>query len=251
MRLVNVRAVVTSGASGLGLATASHLAQEGAKVTVLDINGERGTSVAKAIGSEFVQCDVTNEYAVEDALDESVARMGGINTVVNCARIATVERTLTPTGAHGLDSWKNTIDLNLTGTFNVARLAAEHMATNPPGKAGGRGVIINTTSIAAFDGQKGQTAYAASKGGVAAMTLPMARDLAKTGIRVMAIAPGIFLTPKLGALDQEMVEDLVKNVTFPKRVGDPSEFAKTVAFIINNGYLNGSVIRLDAGLRMP
>jgi NAD(P)-dependent dehydrogenase (short-subunit alcohol dehydrogenase family) len=250
MRIEDTAAIITGGASGLGEATARHFRAAGAQVTLLDRDAERGQAVAAEIGAGFAETDVTSEASVAAAIAKAKATMGRITAAVNCAGIATGAKTLGREGPHPLDAFRRTIDINLLGTFNVARLAAAEMAGNAPDAEGARGVIVNTASIAAFDGQKGQTAYAASKGGIVGLTLPMARDLAREGIRVMAIAPGIFATPMLRGLPQEVQESLAAEVTFPKRLGDPEEYARLAAFIVGCGYLNGEVIRLDGALRM-
>ncbi|WP_171122292.1 MULTISPECIES: 3-hydroxyacyl-CoA dehydrogenase [unclassified Ruegeria] len=250
MQLPSTGAIVTGGASGLGEATARYFAENGAQVTILDRDTERGNEVAAEIGGHFVETDVTDEASVAAAIDYAVDKMGRITAVVNCAGIAVGIKTVGKEGPHPLDPFQRTIDINLVGTFNVSRLAAEQMAKNAPESDGARGVIINTASIAAFDGQKGQTAYAASKGGIVGMTLPMARDLASSGIRVMAIAPGIFMTPMLAGLPEEVQQQLAADVPNPARLGDPREFGRLAGFIVEMGYLNGEVIRIDGALRM-
>ncbi len=250
MRLQDTAAIITGGASGLGEATARAFRAAGAQVTIFDRDVERGTAVAQEIGATFAETDVTSEESVQAAIATAVAAMGKISAAVNCAGIATGEKTLGRDGPHDLGGFSRTININLIGSFNVARLAAAEMAKNDPEGDGARGVIINTASIAAFDGQKGQAAYAASKGGIVGMTLPMARDLSKNGIRVMAIAPGIFLTPMLQGLPQEVQDTLAQDVTCPQRLGDPAEYAKLAGFIVECGYLNGEVIRIDGALRM-
>lgn len=250
MKLATTAAVITGGASGLGEATARHFAQAGAQVTILDRDADRGAKVAAEIGGYFAETDVTDEASVAAAIALAVKNMGSITACVNCAGIAIGMKTLGREGPHPLDAFKRTIDINLIGSFNVSRLAAVEIAKNDPEPDGARGVIINTASIAAFDGQKGQAAYAASKGGIAGMTLPMARDLASLGIRVMAIAPGIFMTPMLAGLPQEVQEQLATDVPNPARLGDPSEYGRLAGFIVEMGYLNGEVIRLDGALRM-
>lgn len=242
MDIASVKAVVTGGASGLGAATARHLRACGASVTILD-RDEAGAPLARQIGASFARVDVTDEGSVAAALDTAAEAMAGLNAAVNCAGIATAEKTLGRDGPHSLESFRKTLDVNLTGTFNVARLAAARMESG--------GAIVNTASIAAFDGQKGQAAYAASKAGIAGLSLPMARDLARAGIRVMAIAPGIFRTPMLEGLGEEVMAELARDVVHPPRLGDPAEYAALVRFILECEYLNGSVIRLDGGLRMP
>jgi len=250
MKLDSTAAIVTGGASGLGEATARYFASQGAQVTLLDRDAARGESVAKEIGGHFVMTDVTDEASVQKAVDQAQEKMGWITAAVNCAGIALGIKTTGRDGPHPLDAFQRTVDINLVGSFNVARLAAVAMAKNTPEDDGARGVIINTASIAAFDGQKGQAAYAASKGGIVGMTLPMARDLAKDGIRVMTIAPGIFKTPMLAGLPEEVQADLAKDVPNPPRLGDPSEYGRLAGFIVEMGYLNGEVIRLDGALRM-
>jgi len=238
MQLADVAAVVTGGASGLGAATAEAFVEAGAHVTIFD-RDPAGADFARTIGAGFAQVDVTDEASVMAGFDQA----GPVNAAVNCAGIATAEKTLGRDGPHTLESFQRTVDINLIGTFNVARLAAARMT--------GGGVIINTASVAAFDGQKGQTAYAASKAGIAGLSLPMARDLARNGVRVMAIAPGIFRTPMLESLGQEVMDGLAQDVVFPARLGDPAEFAALARFIVECDYLNGTTIRLDGALRMP
>ncbi|WP_397543962.1 SDR family NAD(P)-dependent oxidoreductase [Roseovarius salis] len=250
MRIQDTAAIVTGGASGLGEATARHLRAQGARVTILDRDATRGKAVADEIGAAFAETDVTDETSVRSAIDTATAAMDGLSCAVNCAGIATGEKTLGRDGPHALDSFRRTVDINLVGSFNVARLAAAEIAKREPSADGLRGVIVNTASIAAFDGQKGQAAYAASKGGIVGLSLPMARDLARQGIRVMAIAPGTFLTPMLQGLPDDVTDALAQDVTCPKRLGDPSEYAALARFIIECDYLNGEVIRLDGALRM-
>jgi NAD(P)-dependent dehydrogenase (short-subunit alcohol dehydrogenase family) len=250
MDLAQTAAIVTGGASGLGEATARHFAAKGAKVTLLDRDAARGAQVAGEIGGHFAETDVTDEASVQAAIDLALEKMGKITATVNCAGIALGIKTLGRDGPHPLDAFRRTVDINLVGSFNVARLASVAMARNDPEPDGARGVIVNTASVAAFDGQKGQAAYAASKGGIVGMTLPMARDLAKDGIRVMTIAPGIFRTPMLAGLSEEIQASLAADVPNPPRLGEPSEYARLAGFIIEMGYLNGEVIRLDGALRM-
>ncbi|MDJ0994187.1 MAG: SDR family oxidoreductase [Dinoroseobacter sp.] len=251
MKLENVRAVVTGGASGLGAACIRHLRTHGASATILDLDAERGTELAQETGAYFAPTDVTDERGAAASIRAAAEAMDGINVAITCAGIATSLKTLGRDGPHPLDAFQKTIDINLVGTFNIARLAATVMANNPTGADGVRGVIVTTASIAAYDGQKGQVAYAASKAGVAGLALPMARDLAREGIRTVAIAPGIFRTPMLESLGEDIMQSLAADVTFPKRLGDPEEFARLAAFIIECGYLNGTTIRLDGALRMP
>jgi NAD(P)-dependent dehydrogenase (short-subunit alcohol dehydrogenase family) len=250
MQLSTTKAIVTGGASGLGEATARYFATQGAQVTLLDRDADRGPQVATEIGGHFAQTDVTDEASVQDAIDLAMKQMGGITVAVNCAGIALGIKTVGRDGPHPLPAFQKTIDINLVGSFNVARLAAAAMANNTPEPDGARGVSVNTASIAAFDGQKGQAAYAASKGGIVGMTLPMARDLAASGVRVMTIAPGIFKTPMLAGLPDEVQATLAADVPNPARLGDPEEYARLAGFIVEMGYLNGEVIRLDGALRM-
>lgn len=246
MDLSHSRAIITGGASGLGAATAQHFRDRGARVMVLDLDPD-GAETAAAMGAGFARTDVTDEDSVAAAIAEAVREMGRIDVCVNCAGIATGEKTIGRDGPHSLSGFRRTIEINLIGSFNVLRLAAAEMARNSREE---NGVIVNTASIAAFDGQKGQAAYAASKAAIAGMTLPIARDLASQGIRICAIAPGIFGTPMLRGLPQDVQDSLAAEVTFPKRLGDPAEYARTAAFVIENPYLNGEVIRLDGALRM-
>ncbi|MEM1374078.1 MAG: SDR family NAD(P)-dependent oxidoreductase [Pseudomonadota bacterium] len=248
MDISTAKVVVTGGASGLGAATAEEFAARGAAVTILD-RDEAGAAVAERLGAGFEVVDVTDEASVAGALSRAAKAMGGFTGAVSCAGIATAERTLGRKGPHALESFRRTLDINLTGSFNIARLSAEIMAANPDGEE--KGVLINTASVAAFDGQKGQTAYAASKGGIAALSLPLARDLASMKIRAMAIAPGIFRTPMLESLGQEVMDSLAADVVHPARLGLPQEFARLAAFIYECPYLNGTTIRLDGALRMP
>lgn len=250
MKISDTAAVITGAASGLGEATARHFASQGAQVTLLDRDAEKGQAVASEIGATFVETDVTDEASVKAAIETAMSAMGKITAAVNCAGIAPAATTVGKHGAHPLDIFQKTIDINLIGSFNVARLAAEAMTENTPEADGARGVIINTASIAAMDGQRGQAAYAASKGGIVGLSLPMARDLARSGIRVMAIAPGIFKTPMLIGLGQEIMDGLAKDVTCPPRLGNPNEYARLAEFVVECGYLNGEVIRLDGALRM-
>ncbi|MFV2052681.1 SDR family NAD(P)-dependent oxidoreductase [Aliiroseovarius sp. YM-037] len=250
MQISSTKAIITGGASGLGEATARVFREAGAAVTLFDRDADRGPQVAEEIGARFANVDVTDESSVAAGVADAVKAMGGISACINCAGIATGEKTVGKHGPHALGSFRKTIDINLVGSFNVLRLAAAEMAKNTPNEDGERGVIVNTASIAAFDGQKGQAAYAASKAALAGLSLPVARDLASTGIRIMAIAPGIFLTPMLEGLGEEIIESLSADVTFPKRLGKPSEYGKLAQFIVENPYLNGETIRLDGALRM-
>ncbi|MDF1668877.1 MAG: SDR family NAD(P)-dependent oxidoreductase [Roseovarius sp.] len=250
MRIQDTAAIITGGASGLGEATARHFRSMGAQVTLLDRDRARGEAVAAEIGASFAETDVTDEASVQAAISHASAAMGRISAAINCAGIAPAAKTLGRDGPHDLGVFQSVININLVGSFNVARLAAAEMAKNDPEPDGSRGVIINTASVAAFEGQKGQAAYAASKGGIVGLSMPMARDLSREGIRVMAIAPGIFLTPMLQGLPEEVQTSLAQDVTCPKRLGDPAEYAALARFIVESGYLNGEVIRLDGALRM-
>ncbi|NVP53951.1 3-hydroxyacyl-CoA dehydrogenase [Mycoplana rhizolycopersici] len=244
--------IVTGGGSGLGAAVARMLAHEGASVAIADVDVQAGTAVATELGDAaiFVRTDVTEERDAQAAVDAALARFGHLHGLVNCAGIAPGEKVIGRDGPHRLESFARTIAINLTGTFNMTRLAATAIAEEAPGEDGERGVIVNTASVAAFDGQIGQAAYAASKGGVAAMTLPIARELARYGIRVVSIAPGIFETPMMAGMPQEVQEALGKSVPFPARLGRPPEFAALVRHICENAMLNGEIIRLDGALRM-
>jgi NAD(P)-dependent dehydrogenase (short-subunit alcohol dehydrogenase family) len=250
MKLQGSVALVTGGASGLGAATARRLAAGGAKVVVVDRDEARGAELAKEIGGAFAKADVTDAAQVEAAIATATG-LGALRVTVSCAGVGWASRTLDKTGKpHDLELFKTVVGVNLVGTFNVLRLAAAAMSKNDP-VDGERGVIVNTASVAAFDGQIGQIAYAASKAGVAGMTLPAARDLAPVGIRVITIAPGIFDTPMLGALPEDKRAALSADVVFPKRLGSPAEYGALVAAVVENGYLNGETIRLDGALRMP
>lgn len=250
MHLNGQAAIVTGGASGLGGATAQFLAQAGAKVTIFDMNAELGEDKAAAIGGKFLRVDVTDESAVEAAIAEAEGLHGKARILVNCAGIGPPAKVVDRDGAAlPLASFANVVNVNLLGSFNVlSKFAAALHKAEPVGEE--RGVIINTASVAAFDGQIGQAAYAASKGGIVGMTLPVARELARYGIRVMTIAPGLFLTPLLASLPQEAQDSLGAQVPFPSRLGDPSEYAKMVGAIIDNPMLNGETIRLDGAIRM-
>lgn len=251
MDISKTSAIVTGGASGLGAACARLLAAAGAQVTIFDRDVPQGQAMAKEIGGYFAQVDVTDAASVAAGVTQAKTAMGTLTALINCAGIATGEKTFGRDGPHDLERFKATVDINLSGTFNVLRLVSEQMANNSPNADGERGVIINTASVAATDGQKGQAAYAASKAGIAGLSLPIARDLASLGIRVMAIAPGIFLTPMLEGLGDEIKAGLAKDVVFPKRLGRPEEFATLARMIVELPYLNGEIIRLDGALRMP
>jgi 3-hydroxyacyl-CoA dehydrogenase / 3-hydroxy-2-methylbutyryl-CoA dehydrogenase len=252
MRVEGAGALVAGGASGLGEATSRAMIAAGARVVIADLNAERGAALATELGSSatFVEADVTDEAAVSAAVDLAVSA-GGLRISVCCAGIGWAERVAHKGGPHNLELFSNVVKVNLIGTFNVLRLAAAAMSENEPDEGGERGVCVNTASIAAFDGQIGQIAYSASKGGIAAMTLPAARDLASRGIRVVTIAPGLFDTPLLAALPEEARERLGAGVPFPARLGQPDEYAQLVDQIVANPMLNGETIRLDGALRMP
>jgi NAD(P)-dependent dehydrogenase (short-subunit alcohol dehydrogenase family) len=244
--------IVTGGASGLGRAAAEAILAAGGRVTIVDVNAETGKAAEQALGTNvrFAQADVASEEQVQAAVDLAVQSFGALNGVVNAAGIGPAAKVLGKNGPHALDLFEKTIRINLTGTFNVIRLAGAAIAKNTPEANGERGVIVNTASIAAFDGQIGQPAYAASKGGIVALTLPVAREFAPLGIRVVTIAPGIFDTPLLAALPEAARVSLGQQVPFPSRLGKPSEYAALARHIIENEMLNGEVIRLDGALRM-
>jgi NAD(P)-dependent dehydrogenase (short-subunit alcohol dehydrogenase family) len=251
MQLTDSTALVTGGGSGMGEATARRLADAGATVVVLDRDAAKAEKVATDIGGHFVAADVTKPDDVGAAVAAAVA-LAPLRTCIHCAGIGWAERTISRDGSpHNLDSFRTVIEINLIGTFNVLRLAASAMSANTADEDGGRGVIVNTASIAAYDGQIGQAAYASSKGGVVALTLTAARDLSAAGIRVCTIAPGLIDTPLLGGMPEEMRHTLAQSVLFPKRLGVPDDFASLAMEIVRNGYLNGEVIRMDAGIRMP
>jgi len=241
--------IVTGGASGLGEGSARMLAAAGAKVLVADLQVERGQAVATEIGGAFVKCDVSQEADGQTVVAAALG-MGKLMGLVNCAGIAPAVKTVGKEGAHPLSTFTKTITVNLIGSFNMIRLAAEAMAKNAPESTGERGVIISTASVAAYDGQMGQAAYSASKGGIVGMTLPIARDLARNGIRNMTIAPGIFGTPMMFGMPQEVQDALAASVPFPSRLGTPADFAKLVKHIVENEMLNGEVIRLDGAIRL-
>ncbi len=250
MDLKGQAAIVTGGASGLGAATARALAAAGAKVAVFDINEAGAASVAKDIGGVGIACDVASSDGAKAGIEKAKAAHGAARILVNCAGIGPAKRIVGRDGPQPLEDFERVIRINLIGTFNMMRLVAADMQTIEPFADGERGVIVSTASVAAFEGQIGQAAYASSKGGVAALTMPAARELAQFGIRVLAIAPGIFGTPMLTALPQETQDSLGASVPFPKRLGRPSEYAALVLHCVHNGYLNGEVIRLDGALRM-
>jgi len=244
--------IVTGGASGLGGGTARMLAGNGANVVIADLQADKGEALVKEFGksARFVKCDVTSEADGKAAVDAALKEFGGLQGLVNCAGIAIGEKTIGKEGPHSLESFTKTITINLIGTFNMIRLAAAAMAKQPPQKSGERGVIINTASVAAFDGQIGQAAYSASKGGIVGMTLPIARDLSRDGIRVLTIAPGIFETPMLHGLPKEIQDSLGKQVPFPSRLGRADEYAALAKAMIEIEMLNGEVVRLDGAIRM-
>jgi NAD(P)-dependent dehydrogenase (short-subunit alcohol dehydrogenase family) len=244
--------VVTGGGSGLGAATARALVEAGASVVLADLNREAGEQLAAELGAKarFVETDVANEASAVNAIQTAISAFGSLQGLVNCAGVAPAEKVVGKEGPHRLESFAKTININLVGTFNMIRLAAEAMQKGEPDAGGERGVIVNTASVAAFDGQLGQAAYAASKGGIVALTLPVARELARSGIRVVTIAPGIMETPMLLGMPAEVQESLGKMVPFPSRMGKPAEFAGLVKHIVENAYLNGEVIRLDGAIRM-
>lgn len=252
MDLNNKVVVVTGGASGLGLVTCQELAKQGARVVAFDLNEVAGAALVEELGANalFVKVDVTDADSVATGIAAAVNSFGTIHVCINCAGIAPGGKVVGRNGALPLEKFSQVININLIGTFNVLRLAAEQMANNEPDANGERGVIINTASVAAFDGQVGQAAYSASKAGVVGMTLPIARDLAPLGIRIMTIAPGIFDTPMMKAMADTVRDPLIQMVQHPKRFGEPTEYAALAAHIIGNSYLNGEVIRLDGGIRM-
>ncbi len=253
MKINDSSALVTGGASGLGAATARRLHADGAHVTIADLNEEGGEELVAELGgrAEFVRTDVSDEATVKEAVEHAAGRPGGLRISVCCAGIGGAERTASRRGPHSLEPFEKVVRVNLIGTFNVLRLAAAAMLANEPSPGGERGVCINTASVAAFEGQIGQLSYSASKGGIVAMTVPAARDLADAGIRVCTIAPGTFDTPLLGELPDETREALGAAVPFPNRLGRPDEYAALAAHIVTNEMLNGEVIRLDGALRMP
>ena len=241
--------IVTGGASGLGEGTARMLAQEGGRVVIADLQAERGQALADELGGAFVRCDVSSEADGRAAVARAL-QLGTLAGLVNCAGVAPAAKTVGKDGAHPLELYVRTITVNLVGSFNMIRLAAEAMSRNEPEPTGERGVLISTASVAAYDGQIGQAAYSASKGGIVGMTLPIARDLARNGIRNMTIAPGIFGTPMLFTMPQEVQDALAASVPFPSRLGTPADYAKLVRHILDNDMLNGEVIRLDGAIRL-
>lgn len=252
MNLNGATLLVTGGASGMGEATVRRFVGLGAKAVIVDLAVEKGEKLAAELGDAalFVPTNVSDEAAVQRAVDEAVARFGKLDVVVNCAGIAPPAKTIGKDGPHALELFRKVLDVNLIGTFNVIRLAAWAMSKNNPNREGERGVVINTASVAAFDGQMGQAAYAASKGGIVGMTLPIARDLARNGIRVVTIAPGLFHTPLFDGLSADAVASLGQQVPFPPRLGRPDEYAHLAQTIVENAMLNGETIRLDGAIRM-
>jgi len=253
MQLSEVRAIVTGGVSGLGLAVAEHLVAHGGKVALFDVNDDKGATAAAALGdtnARYWKTDVTDEAGVAANVGAAHDFLGGLNVVVNCAGILGAGRVLGREGPMKLSQFQSTVMVNLVGSFNVAKAAADVMQRNAAGEDGERGAIVNTASVAAYDGQIGQAAYSASKGGVVGMTLPMARELARFGIRVNTVAPGIFWTPMVDGMPDDVQQSLSASIPFPSRLGQPKEFADLVAYILTNRYLNGETIRLDGAVRL-
>ena len=253
MQLASVRAVVTGGVSGLGLAVAQHLVAHGGKVALFDVNDDKGAAAVAELGeanARYFRTDVTDEAGVAANVAAAHAAMGGINACINCAGILGAGRVLGRDGAMKLSQFQATVMVNLVGSFNVAKACAERMQGNEAASDGERGVIVNTASVAAYEGQIGQAAYSASKGGVVGMTLPMARELARFGIRVNTVAPGVFWTPMVDGMPDEVQQSLAASIPFPSRLGQPKEFADLVAYILTNTYLNGETIRLDGATRL-
>lgn len=254
MKLEGSVAVVTGGASGLGEATVQAFVSKGARAVIIDRANSNGAAFVESLGADkaiFTPADVTSEAEVKDALQKAVAKFGGVHIAVNCAGVGTAMKTTGKAGPMPLEMFEMCIRVNLIGTFNVIRLAATEMLKNTPNEEGERGVLINTASVAAFDGQIGQAAYSASKGGVVGMTLPIARDLSRDGIRCLTIAPGTFDTPMLSMLPEPARQALAANIPFPNRLGRPAEFGALAVHIVENAYLNGETIRLDGSIRMP
>mgnify|MGYP000915427255 CR=1 FL=1 len=253
MLLSSVRAVITGGVSGLGFAVAEHLVAAGAKVALFDLNEAKGVEAVALLGADnarYFPVNVTDETAVSDAFEQACSFLGGLNVAMNCAGILGAGRVLGKEGPMPLAGFQNTVMVNLVGSFNVAKAAANHMQHNAPGVDGERGVILNTASVAAYEGQIGQAAYSASKGGVVAMTLPMARELSRFGIRVNTIAPGVFWTPMVDGMPEAVQASLAASIPFPSRLGRPEDFASLVGHILGNTYLNGETIRLDGATRL-
>ena len=253
MQLASVRAVVTGGVSGLGLAVAKHLVAHGGKVALFDVNEGKGAAAVAELGADkaaFFKTDVTDEAGVVANVAAAKAFLGGLNACITCAGILGAGRVLGREGAMKLSQFQSTVMVNLVGSFNVAKACAEQMQGNETGTDGERGVIVNTASVAAYEGQIGQAAYSASKGGVVGMTLPMARELARFGIRVMTVAPGVFWTPMVDGMPDDVQKSLAASIPFPSRLGQPADFASLVGHIIGNTYLNGETIRLDGAVRL-
>ena len=253
MQLSDIRAVVTGGVSGLGLAVTEHLVANGARVVMFDVNDDKGATAVSSLGEDkvrYVRTDVTSEEGVVASVDTAKAFLGGLDVLVNCAGIIGAARVLGRNGAMPLSTFSSTVMVNLVGSFNVAKAAAAVMQHNEPGEDGERGAIINTASVAAYEGQIGQAAYSASKGGVVGMTLPMARELARFGIRVNTVAPGIFHTPMVDGMPEEVQQSLGASIPFPSRLGRSQEFADLVGYILGNRYINGETIRLDGAVRL-
>ena len=253
MQLSNARAVITGGVSGLGFAVAKHLVAHGGKVALFDVNDDKGAAAVAELGAanaRYFRTDVTDEAGVAANVSAAKDFLGGLNVAVNCAGILGAGRVLGRDGAMKLSQFQTTVMVNLVGSFNVAKACAEQMQGNEAGIDGERGVIVNTASVAAYEGQIGQAAYSASKGGVVGMTLPMARELARFGIRVLTVAPGIFWTPMVDGMPDEVQQSLAASIPFPSRLGKPEEFADLVAYILGNTYLNGETIRLDGATRL-
>ena len=252
MELNQIKAVVTGGASGLGYAVAKHFVASGGQVTLLDVNDEKGAAAAAELGAaaRFLKVDVTNEEGVAATIKAAHDAMGGLNAAINCAGILGAGRVLGKEGPMPLKTFQTTVMVNLIGSFNVAKAAADLMQHNAPGDDGERGIVVNTASIAAFEGQIGQAAYSASKGGVVGMTLPMAREFARIGVRVVTVAPGVFHTPMVDGMPENVYQSLCAQVPYPSRLGKPEEFAATVAFIAQNRYINGETIRVDGAIRL-
>ncbi len=252
MKLNDVKAIISGGASGLGLETARSIVAAGGKVTLLDIDDAKGRSVVDELGtmSTYINTDVRSEEAVSNAVEQGAEYMQGLNVAINCAGIIGAARTLGRDGPMPLDYFSNVIQINLIGSFNLSKAAAAVISQNEAGEDGERGVIINTASVAAYEGQIGQAAYSASKGGIVGMTLPLAREFSRFGIRVMSVAPGIFWTPMVDGMSEEVQESLSASIPFPSRLGTPDEFADTCRYIIENRYVNGTTIRVDGAVRL-